>query len=901
MAAKFASSKFRHTKGSLGKRELWYTELSTSVTSDANTIAVSSTTLAFTQSTSGGGDIGLLPLSATGKRKAINVDVIHAHSGRQVYDIQWNPTNETTLGTCGDDGTVCIWNVKGASAPSSAAQSLQAHKRRAEVLRFHPTASGIVASGSLDKSAILWDIEAGKDVQTLSHNGGVEGLSWNYDGSLLASSGADKTIRVWDARANQCTTSGSAHPGVKAQRVVWLTGLDRLFTTGLSKFREREFSIWDPRDLSKPLKNNKIDSSTGTLGAVYDHDTNMVFLCGKGDAVVRAYEMRDDKNFYTELQSVSSSKGFTSIGLLPKKAVDVMECEVNRLFGVQNDCIIPMTYVVPRKSHVDFASDLFPDTHSGEASLSAQQWLSGENAAPKLDSLEPKKFEEYREEKKAEAVRKEEEKKKDVYIPKVVTGIVRKTNYRHTEGKEDWKKTWYTNVKADCSTRDATPIIANDKYFAVPWSGPGGRIAAIPLSRQGKLPDTGQFGMIETGSPVLDFQFHPHDSHLMVTGNENAHAMIWKVTDDIIDLKDDRKRATNYVGPPEVDLKGHYSKVTFTSFHPTAKDVLVTSSADGTVKLWDVSVGDEKNTLEGVIEDFVQCVDWSYDGSLMMMSTHDRKIKLVDPRANKVVQEGLAHTGALGVKLAWLGNTPRIMTTGFGPGSERELGLWDTRKLAEPLAPYFAVDQAQALLTPHYDPDHGIAFLFAKGDGTISYFEITDDAPYFHYLNKYPTNVPQMGVAVLPKSMCDFKKVQICRMLKLTTDSVIPITFTVPRTKKQFYQDDIYSDTWDLKPSMTASEWFGGASKPRNLVSRQPAGMELLSNAPKEEKVAKYKFDPNAPKKEGSTSYLGSYYDKMVKIKTEGGAAAQDEKERLRIEQMNVADEDMDYDDDDWD
>jgi len=39
----------------------------------------------------------------------------------------------------------------------------------------------------------------------------------------------------------------------------------------------------------------------------------------------------------------------------------------------------------------------------------------------------------------------------------------------------------------------------------------------------------------------------------------------------------------------------------------------------------------------------------------------------------------------------------------------------------------------------------------------------------------------------------------------------------------------------------------------------------------------------------------------MVAVKTEGGTAAQDEKEKQRVDQFNVNDEEMEWDEEDWD
>jgi coronin-1B/1C/6 len=93
---------------------------------------------------------------------------------------------------------------------------LSGHKKRVDVVQFHPTAYHIIASGSTDKSVKIWDIEAGiiphnlpfisKGKEQLSldslHTDVVNSLSWNYNGSLLATVSKDKKIRVIDPRAN---------------------------------------------------------------------------------------------------------------------------------------------------------------------------------------------------------------------------------------------------------------------------------------------------------------------------------------------------------------------------------------------------------------------------------------------------------------------------------------------------------------------------------------------------------------------------------------------------------------------------------------------------------------------------------------------------------------------------
>lgn len=114
-------------------------------------------------------------------------------------------------------------------------------------------------------------------------------MSFNWDGSLFATTCKDKKVRVIDARSGEVVQMGEGHVGTKASRVTWCGTANMLFTTGFSKMSERQYSVWDPKDLSKPLKTEMIDTSSGVLFSEYDEDTNMIYVGGKvGAATLRS-------------------------------------------------------------------------------------------------------------------------------------------------------------------------------------------------------------------------------------------------------------------------------------------------------------------------------------------------------------------------------------------------------------------------------------------------------------------------------------------------------------------------------------------------------------------------------------------------------------------------------------
>jgi len=256
-------------------------------------------------------------------------------------------------------------------------------------VKFNPIANNVLATSSTDLSIKVWDIEKGNAVLSIDgqHGDIIQSVDWNFDGSLLASSSKDKKIRIIDPRLQSITGEVEGHQGVKGSRVCWLGRKERVLSVGFTKSSEREYALWDPRQLSSPLQKQSVDSASGLLMPFFDPDTNILFLAGKGDGNIRYYELVDETPFIHFLSEFKSSSPQRGSCLMPKRCVNVSECEIVRLLKLSTKTMEPIAFQVPRKSDV-FQDDLFPDCFSGECSLTASEWFSGKNAAPKTASLQ---------------------------------------------------------------------------------------------------------------------------------------------------------------------------------------------------------------------------------------------------------------------------------------------------------------------------------------------------------------------------------------------------------------------------------------------------------------------------------------------------------------------------------
>jgi len=308
---------------------------------------------------------------------------------------------------------------------------------------------------------------------------------------------------------------------------------------------------------------------------------------------------------------------------------------------------------------------------------------------------------------------------------------------------------------------------------------------------------------------VLDICFNPFNDKLLASVSEDCTGKIWGIPEG--GLKDNMTE-------PLQTLNGHKRKVGSCKFNPIANNILCTTSTDFSVKIWDIEKGNAHFTLEAQHSDIIQSCDWNQNGSLVSTTCKDKKIRVIDPRQSKVVTETEGHQGIKGSRACWIGD--RIFSVGFTKTSEREFCFWEPKNMKEPIA-RVAIDSSSGILMPFYDPDTKVLFLAGKGDGNIRYYEIVDEDPYIHWLTEFKTNVPQKGIAMLPKRSVNVSECEIVRLLKLGNKIVEPISFQVPR-KSEIFQDDLFPDTFSGEYTLTVDEWVSGKNGEQKKTSLAP-------------------------------------------------------------------------------
>src|SRR5687768_1587380 len=95
--------------------------------------------------------------------------------------------------------------------PSPDVRVLLGHDGSVTDLAYIPNGS-MLASTSHDKTIKIWDPQAGNEIRTLTgHTDGVRAVAFSPDGKVLASCSVDKTIRLWDASSFELVRTLEGH------------------------------------------------------------------------------------------------------------------------------------------------------------------------------------------------------------------------------------------------------------------------------------------------------------------------------------------------------------------------------------------------------------------------------------------------------------------------------------------------------------------------------------------------------------------------------------------------------------------------------------------------------------------------------------------------------------------
>lgn len=548
-----------------------------------------------------------------------------------------------------------------------------------EVLAAVYSPDGRVLASSGEAEAIrLWDRESGDLIGTLpGHSERVIALAFSPDGKWLASCSTDGTVKVWDYRAGKLVHFFQEHAGQWARRVAFSP--DSRWVTAATY--DGTVSVWD-------VASGAVMQTLPVAGRSTD-----VLFTPDGKSVVTA--SREDKSPFVQFWDVASGKP----GLKLDHGSPLVGIAISRsgtlLASGGPDCVnlweLPsgrlLRRVATREGEANLDIDLSPD---GRLLATTGQWV---NVVRATDSG---------------AVRCELRGHEDgiyqiTFSPdgsEIATAAADATfrlwNARDGSLKRIFPRRPLNNpvtgmaFSADgkfeaIGFTDGTVRVwdARDGSFKFDLQGHEGPVGALVFSEDGQWLFSGS---ADRTMRVWDMEhgtvsaIHPYFDRVdaigaIAVGGTQRFIASASGPSASASLDHTVKLWSSHSDRPSRVLEGHTGNVRAVAFAPGA-DLLVSASADGTMKRWNSRTGEFQQTLADVV--LVEAVAFSPDARWLVAGMADGTVRVLDPQTLAAIHEWRAHPRL--VRSLAIGGGGRWIATA---GSEGTVAVWDSATGAE--------------------------------------------------------------------------------------------------------------------------------------------------------------------------------------------------------------------------
>jgi WD40 repeat protein len=588
--------------------------------------------------------------AATGRER------LTVRHGRRLGAVAWSPAGGR-FATVGD-GVVRVWDARTAQA------ALELKGASAQAIAWGPDGSRL-ATASLDGTVRIWDSATGRELLTVRGGpGGIQdgpaviqtaSVTWSPDGSRLAATAPDATVRVWDVGTGQ-ELLRLRGPAGRVRRVAWSPDGSRLATTS----RDPAAQLWDARTGQEVLR-------------LRGHRDFIMALAWAPDGSQLATSSADDTVRVWDARTGQEVPGL-------RRHMDLVRAlayspDGSRIATASYDGAVRVWPTRPAQEALVFPGKVGPViSASWSADLSRVAMALGDGTTRVWDTRTGQQALKLEGHGLMTAVAWSPDGARlaagsaggTAVVWDARTGKEALALTGHNHGvtavvfSPDGRRLATGSLGGDGTTRvwDARTgrqelVLKTDGLNPTAWSPDGSRLATGP-----KIWDA------RTGQPALELTGHDRggvslcwspDGSRLAGGAASTAARIWDAAN----------------GRQVLALQGHGGHVSALAWSHDGARIATVSRDDGTVRVWDTATGEQALALRGHSGPIFS-VCWSLDGSPLATTSKDAMARLWDARTGQEAQALRGH--AKKVQAVRFGKDGRWLLSRDADGEEV---VWD--------------------------------------------------------------------------------------------------------------------------------------------------------------------------------------------------------------------------------
>ena len=351
------ASKWKNAIGE-DKKELFTNTSVTSVSTEGRYLAVNGNFLAMAWSNQG--EIVVVDAS---KPFSIRPDQPRFKGHRaNILDLEFSPFSSDLLAAAYDDCSVLLYKIPEGGLTQHITQEVQIyqkHQKKVPLVSFNPIASDVICTPT-------W-------------------VSWSPNGALLGATTKNKLMEVFDPRANKMVLKHQINEAFQSAKFAWIDN-DRFVTTGWNKGGAKQLKLWDVRKVKEDLSSEgevtgvQIDTAKTVTMPFVDRESSLLYTVGKGEGSTHIFDYSEG-TFKKGIHYSSKEPSICSV-MFERKCLDYNRNEIDRFARfVNSQKVYYVSFTIPRRNP-GFDASLYPPVFCGEATLTYDQWVGGENGEP---------------------------------------------------------------------------------------------------------------------------------------------------------------------------------------------------------------------------------------------------------------------------------------------------------------------------------------------------------------------------------------------------------------------------------------------------------------------------------------------------------------------------------------